>query len=177
MKLYHIDRSGNLNCGILTLRKKTFIKMDSVISNMFENNLKAYYKEGISSHGEYYYANKINNISFMIDIIFEYERLLNFSNHISRYESFFAFDKIGVLKFISENQIENYKIFEVESKYYEKHNMRLLKGDVHFIISELAKDYWNDTNKYNIEINNPLYEYLLQFPVNVIKEVKIDELE
>ena len=70
----------------------------------------------------------------MIDIVFEYERLLNFPNNISRYESFFAFDKAGVLKFLSENQIEDYKIYEVESKYCEKHNMRLLKGNVNFIM-------------------------------------------
>lgn len=151
--------------------------MDAVIGKMFENNLKRYYENGISFHEEHYYVNKINDISFMIDIVFEYERLLNFPNNISRYESFFAFDKIGILKFLSENQIEDYKIYEVESKYYEKHNMRLLKGNTHFVISELAKDYWNCTNRYNIEFNNPLYEYLLQFPVYIIKEVKIDELE
>ena len=113
----------------------------------------------------------------MIDIVFEYERLLNFPNNISRYESFFAFDKAGVLKFLSENQIEDYKIYEVESKYCEKHNMRFLKSNVNFIMSELANDYWSCTNRYNIELDNPLYEYLLQFPVHIIKEVKIDELK
>ena len=177
MKLYHIDRSGNLSCGILNLRKEVSINMDTVIGNMFENNLKRYHQNGISFHGEHYYANKINDISFMIDIVFEYERLLNFPNNISRYESFFAFDKAGVLKFLSENQIEDYKIYEVESKYCEKHNMRLLKGNVNFIMSKLANDYWNCTNRYNIELDNPLYEYLLQFPVHIIKEVKIDELK
>ena len=55
--------------------------------------------------------------------------------------------------------------------------MRLLKGNVNFIMSELANDYWNCTNRYNIELDSPLYEYLLQFPVHIIKEVKIDELK
>ena len=177
MKLYHIDRVRTLNCGILNLDKNKALGMDVVISEMFTNNLNSYYKNDLSSHGMHYHENEVSNSSFIIDIIFEYERMLNFPNKLSRYESFFAFDKDDVIKFLSENKLEDYKIYEVESKYYEKHNMRLLKGNAQFIISELAKDYWNNDNRYNIDVDNPLDEYLLQFPINVIKEVKLEELK
>lgn len=177
MKLYHIDRARTLNCGILNLNQNKSIGIDSLFNEMFKNNLTSYYKNGLSSHGMYYYENEVFNSDFIIDIIFEYERMLNFSNKLSRYESFFAFDKDGVIKFLSENKLEDYKIYEVESNYYEKHNMRLLKGNAQFIISELAKDYWNNDNRYNIDVDDPLDEYLLQFPINVIKEVELEELK
>lgn len=115
-------------------------------------------------------------LSNVMDIIFEYERMLNYKDKLSRYQSFYAFDNIGVKKFIEQNNLSEsfYKIYEVESDYFEKHNMSLIFGSTHYNIAAMAKIYWeNGLDPYGREI---LYEYLLQFPVKVIKEVRLDEI-
>ena len=78
MKLYHIDTTGSLKCGELNLSNNAYYKMDDTITKMFKNNSNLYHKNGLSMHGKKYYSSEINNVSAVVDTIFEYERLLNF---------------------------------------------------------------------------------------------------
>lgn len=182
MKLYHIDRLGTINAGqTLELQKNLYIgnpKKQECLDKIIP-----YYGEGLSRHGIHYlFNNELSNnnvmpLSNVMDIIFEYERMLNYSNKLSRYESFYAFDSIGVKTFIKNNNLSEsfYKIYEVESDYYEKYNMSLISGEAHYNIAAMAKIYWeNGEDPYNRPIIN---EYLLKFPIKIIREIRLDEID
>ena len=137
----------------------------------------------ISHHGIHYlltnelFNNKVMPLSNVIDIIFEYERLVNYSDKLSRYQSFFAFDSESAKKFISENNLSDsfYKKYEVKSDYVERHNMRLTSGSMHYNIAAMDKIYWeNGDDPYNRSVLN---EYLLKYPIQILKEVKLEDLE
>ncbi len=168
MKLYHIDRSGHLSSNqILNLTKNFYTEVT-------ENE---YFKDGLSSHGVHYYLDDIDNRDHGIDVIFEYERMINFPNKLSRYQSLFAFDINGVIDFINKKELNDnfYKIYEIEAEYYERHNMNLVRGWSHCVMSKWAKLYWNDEMDPNKE-REPIYEYLVKLPVKIGKEVLFSEL-
>ena len=182
MKLYHIDRGGTIQAGqILELEKNIYFGNE--YKDKCLSMVMPYYKNGLSNHGIYYlltnelFNNKVMPLSNVMDIIFEYERLLNYSDKLSRYQSFFAFDSESAKKFISENNLSDsfYKIYEVKSDYVERHNMRLTSGSMHYNIAAMAKIYWeNGDDPYNRSVLN---EYLLKYPIQILKEVKLEDLE
>lgn len=181
MKFYHIDRFGTLNVGqVLNLQKNIYFE-DKLMQKCLESVITSY-EDGLSHHGIHYLlnnelsSNNVMPLSNVMDIIFEYERKLNYRDKLSRYQSFYAFDSNGVRKFIESNNLEKsfFKIYEVESDYYEKHNMSLISGNTHYNIAAMAKCYWEDKeDPYNRPILN---EYLLKYPVKIIKEVKLEEI-
>lgn len=182
LKLYHIDRSGTINAG-QTLELQKNIHLGNEQKEKCLNMIMPYYKDGLSYHGIQYllinslFNNNVMSLSNVMDIIFEYERLLNYNEKLSRYQSFFAFDSEGVKKFINDNNLCNstYKIYEVKSDYVEKHNMSLISGSMHYNIAAMAKIYWeNGTDPYDRPVLN---EYLLKYPIQVLKEVKLEELD
>ena len=185
MKLYHIDRGGSITSGktINLNNNVAFDEIDKIYEDAYFLVKNKYYKEGLSNHGlnyllrnDFQYDKKMH-LPVVMDVIFEYERLLNYPEKLSRYQSFFAFDKEGVLDYIKMTNIENsfYKIYEVESSYYEKYNMNLISGGEHFSISAMAKHYWeNEDDPFE---RPTLNEYLLKFPVKIVKEVKIKDLK
>lgn len=182
MKLYHIDRFGTINVGqILELQKNIYIENQEEQKCL--DKIIPYYSNGLSHHGIcYLFNNELANNNVMplnnvMDIIFEYERMLNYSDKLSRYEAFYAFDNIGIREFIQNNNLSEsfYKIYEVESDYYEKHNMTLVSGNFHYNIAAMAKIYWeNGEDPYNRQVIN---EYLLKFPIRIIREVRLDEID
>lgn len=181
MKLYHIDRFGTISEGqVLNLQKNIYFE-DNFMQKCLETVILSY-KDGLSHHGiNYLLTNNLSNndvmpLSNVMDIIFEYERMLNYSSKLSRYQSFYAFDCEGVKKFIKNNNLNKsfFKIYEVESDYYEKHNITLISGDSHYNIAAMAKCYWEDRDDpYGRPILN---EYLLKYPVKIIREVKLEEI-
>jgi len=181
MKLYHIDRACLLQEGqILQLQKDFYIGDKSLQKCIDLTN--DYFKDGLSSHGITYFMNGQSNevsmsISNAIEIVLEYERQLYYKEKLSRYKAFFAFDKEGVKKFIQMKNLNSqfYKIYEVESDYYEKHNMNLLSGGSHFVISALAKCYWEDKN--DPFEREEVSEYLLRYPITIGKEVKLEDIK
>lgn len=176
MKLYHIDREGTLSAGqVLELNNN--VHFDNEIKNQCLNLVLPYYEDGLSHHGIHYLLNPITDLSSVMDIIFEYERLLNFNDKLSRYQAFYVIDSVGVRQFIEQQNLDQsfFKIYEVESDYSEKHNMTLVSGMTLYDIAAMAKCYWKDEpDPYNRPV---LYEYLLKYPVRVIKEVELNELE
>lgn len=121
MKLYHLDRTGHIKVG-------TKIELQKDFYNEITDN--EYFKDGLSSHGIRYYLQDAVNKDYEIDAIFEYERRINFPNKISRYQALFAFELEDVVEFIKKYNLEDnfYKIYEIETDNYEKHNMNLVRG-------------------------------------------------
>ena len=182
MKLYHIDRNGTINVG-QTLDLQKNISLANKNNTKLLNIVMPYYNDGLSHHGIQYllnnhlFNNNVMPLSNVMDIIFEYERLLNYKEKLSRYQAFYAFDSEGVKKFINDNNLSDtfYKIYEVKSDYFEKHNMSLISGSMHYNIAAMAKIYWEDgEDPYGRPVLN---EYLLKYPIQVLKEVKLEELD
>lgn len=169
MKLYHIDRGGFLKAG------ETLDLIKDFYSSNTENE---YFKDGISSHGRHYYLDEAEGNSWLIDAIFEYERRIYYPNKLSRYQSVFAFDEKGIMNFVELKYLNFlfYKIYEIESDYFEKYNFNLVRANTHCLISRNAKLYWeNKEDPYESE--DPIYEYLLKMPVKIIREVKLQEIK
>ena len=182
MKLYHIDRLGTIN-EKQTLNLHKNIYFENELRDKCLSMIMPYYNEGLSQHGIRYLLNNelLNNnvmpLSNVMEIVFEYERMLNYKDKISRYQAFFAFDNNGVKKFIKQKNLSTsyYKIYEVESDYFEAHNMNLIRGSKHYDTAAMAKIYWeNGDDPYGRDVLN---EYLLKYPVRIIKEVKLEEID
>ena len=180
-KIYHIDRACLLHAGDTLILQNGFY-VNSPERQKCLDMVETFHKDGLSSHGISYFLNgridgRFMDLSNVMEIVLEYERLLHYENKLSRYKSFFAFDRDGVIEFIKMNNLDLnvIKIYEVESDYCEKHNMNLIKGETHYNIAALTKCYWEDlADPFNKPVLN---EYLLKFPVKIIKEVKLSELE
>lgn len=173
MKLYHIDRSGHIKSG------ETIDLINPFTNEIMKD--KAYYKKGLSSHGIHYFTYDATNKDYLIDVVFEYERLINYPEKISRYQALFCFDEEGVIEFVHSRYLKDnfYKIYEVEvsEKKFERHNMELVRGWSHQSAIQYAKLYWEDKeNKFNKDAK-VLYEYLVKLPIVIGREVRLSELE
>lgn len=176
MKLYHIDR----NCLLHERQKIDYIDKYDYLKPLFKENVEIIekrYNNKLSSHGRRYFLDEYNAKSCGIDIIFEYERIINYPDKISRFQSLFAFDIEGVLQFIEKKELdfEFFKVYEVEYDYYEKHDMNLIRGWSNYDTIINAKYYWENKKSYIDE--KPIYEYLLRLPVVIKKEVKFEYLK
>ena len=140
MKLYHIDRNGFLNEGqeVNLIKKFATEKMQT----------EDYFQEGLSSHGIHYFTNDAVNKDYLIDAVFEYERMINFPEKLSRFQAFYCFDKDGIKDFVEKKLLEDnfYKIYEinVSKEQYERHNMSLVKGWSFQSLVKYARLYWQD---------------------------------
>ena len=169
MKLYHIDRSGHVKEG----------QVIELIKDYYSDKTKSeYFKDGLSSHGRIYFLADQVNKDFAIDAIYEYERMINYPNKLSRYQAFFAFDKKGLISFIEKKQLEDnyYKIYEIDTDDYESHDFNLIKGWSHCVISNFAKLYWESCVSSDNN-NEAIYEYLVRLPITIGKEVKLSEIK
>jgi hypothetical protein len=169
MKLYHVDRIGHLKVG----------QEINLITDFYnETTQNEYFQDGLSGHGMWYYLADSKNNDHLIDAVFEYERMINFPDKLSRYQAMYAFAENGVVHFIEKKDLEYnfYKIYEVEAGYYEKYNFNLVRGWSHCMASKYAKLYWANGEDL-IKKREPVYEYLLKMPVKVIREVQLSEIK
>lgn len=169
MKLYHIDRSGHIR------ENQTIDLVKNFYTDITENE---YFKDGLSSHGCTYFLEDSYNKDFQIDAIFEYERMINYPDKLSRYQALFAFDEKGVIDFIEKKQLEYtfYKIYEIETDQYEVHNINLVRGWSHCTMSKFAKLYWENGEDPDRN-REPIYEYLIKLPITIGREVKLSEIK
>ena len=173
MKLYHIDRSGHIKSG----------ETISLIKNFPTKKMKdkEYYKDGLSSHGLCYYTYDARDNNFLIDVVFEYERLLHYPDKLSRYQAFFCFDGYGVIEFVKTKYLEDnfYKIYEidVDPKKVERHNMSLVRGWSHQSALKYARLYFEDKPNIYDKDDKIIYEYLVKLPVVIGKEIKLSQIE
>ena len=169
MKLYHIDRSGH----IATNQKIDLIK--DFYTGITQNE---YFKDGLSSHGCTYFLRDHMNKDYAIDAIFEYERIINYPNQLSRYQAFYAFDEDGIVNFIESKGLNDnyYKIYEIDALEYEVHNFNLVRGWSHCTMSNFAKLYWENKEDPNKD-RKPILEYLVKLPITIGREIEYSEIK
>lgn len=172
MKLYHIDRNGFLKEG----QKVELVKKFATEKMKKED----YFQDGLSSHGIHYFTNDAVNKDYLIDAIFEYERMINYPEKLSRFQAFYCFDKDGLKDFVDKKYLEDnfYKIYEINVKeeQYERHNMSLVKGWSFQSMVKFARLYWEDKEDPFKKDAPVIYEYLVELPVIIGKEVKLSEI-
>lgn len=169
MFFYTLDRANSLS-------KDHIIMLDifnDITPREFQDHINILFPEGVSRHGDWHFLNSKASaigINENIELIFEYVRRAYFSDKPSRFQSFFAFDsKEDTLEFQSKygNGL-NFPIWKVKCENFFKCDMKLLhlKGS-NLAISYNAHLYW--LGKTNSE--DPLWEYLLIPPVNIIEKI------
>lgn len=172
MKLYHIDRSGYLKEGQTIELIKNFAtpKMQK----------EDYFLDGLSSHGLHYFTHDAINKDYLIDAVFEYERMLHYPEKLSRFQAFYCFDRDGLEKFVKTKYLEDnfYKIYEIDvpKKNYERHNMELVRGWSFQSIVKYARLYWKDKDDIYKEDAKTTYEYLVKLPITIGKEVELSKI-
>lgn len=178
MKFYHIDRAKKLSEGqVLQLNEAPAINNLIIdgnnMSEEFNAALDDLFNSRLSNHGRgYIYNLDPENTMIKMELTFELIRKIFFSNCPSRYKSFYAVGR-GELGRLMDEFGENFNtcnIYEVKSDNCFKADMHLLKGDGRIIDIIYAKKYWSQE-----ESDNPLIEYLLEYPIKVVR--RIDSLD
>lgn len=175
MYAYHIDRIGNLEVG-QTIDIKKFNDLQPAILNSFLNER---YPKGLSRHGQKYFAAPpVDQDEIPIhfyELIFEYERQLNFPKMPSRLQSFFACETLADIDiWIDFLNLENPRIVEVQysTRNFKKLDARLINGEPIEKYSNIkeafqAKQYWR--GKFS---DNPLPELLICGEIQVSKIIR-----
>lgn len=182
MIAYHIDRSRTLFPGM----KIDFMK-PTINPEFLSRTLHSSYPEGISMHGNYYFARqadsfidtggnlmpqKIQNANaHLIDNVFEYERRINFPQLPSRFQSIFCSETISeARKWIDALQLEETaRIWEINYDHGQsvKLDSGWLKGDLNnlsfLVLSHYATQYWSGVAYHEASC----FESLVRLPVTV----------
>lgn len=176
-RFYHIDRLNSLRVGqeINLMKFKDISCNNPSINAALQSQFDMFMKEGVSRHGDHYFATNpfFYDTSYDIELIFEYERKLNFPELPSRFQSLFAVDRENIFPMLYRLGAlhKSVRIYEVECNNYFKADMNLLYKGSNLINTFYAKRYWSGEN-----LSAPLYEYLLKLPVKVIRRVAREEL-
>ncbi|CAL8480969.1 hypothetical protein [Caballeronia sp. S22] len=185
---YTIDRLGTLRPGLTVELSREFENCqfhtthDGPSRAELESHLRELFPEGLTSHGKFYLLNhQLANptwtpgvaggplvpVSPMIELIYELVRRSDFPSRPSRYASMFALETIEeAVKFRQRAQWQG-RILEVEPTSMFRADMNQLKIGASGIAGLLhAKRYWEGTAS-----QAPIWEYLLQGPIRVLREV------
>lgn len=117
-----------------------------------------------------------------LEAVFEYERRLYYSDKFSRLTSFYSSDANGVLRAIEKRNLDEvfYKICEIEvsDDCYQKYVMNMVRGWNMESTIYYAKCYWENKKDEIFKADEELvYEYLINLPLTIGKEVTKKELE
>lgn len=176
-RFYHIDRLNSLRAGQeIKLMKFKDISCDNPSLDIaLQWQFDMFMREGVSKHGDHYFATNpiFDDTSYDIELIFEYERRLNFPELPSRFQSLFAVDRENIFPMLYRLRAlhKSVRIYEVECSNYFKADMNLLYKGSNLVNTFCANRYWSGEN-----LSDPLYEYLLKLPVKVIRRVPMKEL-
>lgn len=186
MIAYHVDRNNSIKPNA---RLIDFIQIPSEWINI--EILRSRYPEGISYWGKTIleiqeaYESKALDLSYressnseywwnsyLIDILYEYERLSSYKNKPSRFQSLFACDSIeSAIKWKKLFGSPNAKIYQIEfpENACIKADSSFLTGKINYFslptIQTAAKKYWEGTTN-SLNYSNP--EYLIKLPVKII---------
>ena len=169
MKLYHVDRKGNLHEGDI-LNLFTNYGLNAYHGRQICDYVCNLYPEGISEHGDRYLFDG-QNVDWIKEAHLENMRLRSFPESLSRFQSFFALSAECVEPFLMKLNIqkESISIFEVDAEICSFYDMSLidkLKYPGVGVTQYYAYQYWAGERS-----ENPLLEYLLPFPVTIGKKV------
>lgn len=194
MKLYHVDRSNELQENQIIQLNKVFFKSDTELCNLFDS----LFPNGISRHGELYLndfftfpPNEYPIFCLKDDLekmgihvsenLLELYRRANFPEIPSRFTSMFALKNIDDLKYWPELTKNNFKIFEIN------YDGPIYQLDASFIKGAIC--HLNDNKNAKIGFypalifkefhqylsghfsNNPKPEILLPLPITIGKEI------
>ncbi|OGW25985.1 MAG: hypothetical protein A2X59_04470 [Nitrospirae bacterium GWC2_42_7] len=172
-KFYTVDRIGSIE-------KKETIDLIKYIPSVKDRRLHIdfLFSNGISKHGMRYLDDENYKIpgverSHILEIIFEYIRRGHFPKLPSRYQSFFAFEKIEeCVWFRNDKKSPSAPIYEVECDTYFRADMNclyLLKNMCDLSIK--AHRYWSGQPASDIP---PVWEILLTPPVKIVKLIELN---
>ena len=187
MKLYlHLDRSEKLQTGDIIYKEpyydESLLKSMTFIEPEFLKHLEQLCHDGLSLHGAKYLIRLNGNMhiqSFLIELYYEYIRYKYYENLPSRLQSFFAFrDYKQALTFAQEKGSKG-KIYEIvaDNKCFMG-DMNLLKTDLDTEKQEqYARNYWESRRLSTDPEYMPIWECLLNLPVEIGKEALINPLD
>lgn len=173
MRLYHIDRS-------MSLKENQIINTNELHSYVLRNKENLLINKiscELSPYGEFVFGNQASESQtsqVVNELIFEYERKLNFPNLPSRLQSFFAVRSIEDAKLWLElfGEAKIWEIDTLDSKFVELDSKYLIGGDISAMSTfkpalsvNHARMYWSGR-----ESENPRNEVLISPRVQIIKE-------
>ena len=167
IKLYHIDRGKYLKerQKIILSNDYSSNPSDDLLREKIISDIKCFFPEGITRHGNSYLFSDdptyTNNLT--CEIVYEIIRRSQFPGKLSRMQSFFAFDEMGIQAYAAH---WDGHVFEVEAAHVEKYDMNLVKNTGLATNSYFAHKYWNGESS-----DSPIYEYLLKPPIEIIRMI------
>lgn len=188
MNYYHIDRENKLKPDLILelFQLETLFDTADPGENI-RNIFSITFPKGVSWHGDSYFladgAQIINrnyqshqdivsaNNSQLIETIFELIRKAYFPDKPSRWQSLFALKTLKQAKRFREkrNWAETSPIWEIEADTFIRVDMNLLNASGRTVdVYERAFRYWSGQSGQE---KSPCWEYLLEYPVKVVKQV------
>jgi hypothetical protein len=169
---YHIDRLNKLKPG-MTIKLENINVNPTVLKDIIDQR----YPEGLSAHGEKYYAQQANRDTLqdiLTENIYEYERKLYYPHKPSRLQSFFASETMDeAMLWVSKIGLMNYTIWEVEfdDDQFVKLDASWLgvdKDNLSFLVAaHFAGKYWRGESN-----SMPEWELLVKAPIKILSAVK-----
>ncbi|KKC49541.1 hypothetical protein VE23_24905 [Paenibacillus sp. D9] len=168
MKAYHFDKANALKEGQIIQ-----LQQGSLAPIHLDELFKSHYSEGLSPHGISHYINPPSAI-LIIEILFEYERRLNFPHLLSRFQAFYACqDMDGIKKWFEKfPALHGRPVWEVEVRdeqpFFSGDSQWLDLGDEqNFVAAEFrARSYWEGKMTAS-----PVPEILIKPPVQVLQKI------
>ena len=178
----HVDRAGKLSPNKIIelepcLNESRILAYASLFVDGFTEHLNKLCEKGLSEHGIQYLIRFFDS-GLYTPLLFKelYLELIRWKyniSEVSRFQAFFAWgrheDALSFAKLVSKGETKGC-IYEVEPLGgVFKADMNLARGDMNI---ENALAYWNGKRFDNNSNYVPVWEYLLEVPVRVIREVK-----
>ena len=172
MKYYHVDRAGRLgSCRVIELFDDYELNGDPGLCKALGAHAAELYPEGITEHGNRYIFDSTENS--LLESSFELVRMLKYPSKLSRFQAFYAVsgEQLGrMMKKIGANS--NTDVYEVSAECIERYDMNLLLGNCFLMQEYYAEQYWSQKTS-----GNPLFEYLMKPPVQIIRKLSKDEVQ
>lgn len=186
-KLYTVDRHGTLHIDYVMESIKDFNNLQICKiaglcdANESINRLETMFPDGISNHGKQYLIDswlileqngvRINYapVEPLMEVVLELVRRSEFPNLPSRMSSMFCWESLDCANnFISNNNLTNVNVYEVEAEDYFVGDMSIIFLGGQLIHSlELARKYWAGEKG-----PNPILEAIVPLPVKIGKQIK-----
>lgn len=167
---YHVDRGSELEPGdVLELAHPD--EWDPAV----ESALAAYYPAGFAHHGRHYCTQHLHEgdgddlWDFACEAIFELVRVRRFPARPSRLQSIFCFEsRAAVERFLDDFGGEPYTVWEVAADRGFRADMNLVDAVDFAHGCYRADHYWRGETFHD----DPLWEVLVEPPVEVVREVE-----
>jgi hypothetical protein len=165
---FRVDQSMKLYEG----QKINFVKKENNKPEELQTRINFLFPEGVTDLGYNLLDSNANNVSNLVELVFEYVRRSYYSEKPSRFQSIFAFDNIEQAKLF------RYKFCDCKNKIWEVESITSFRADMSLLdlppncsllqLDYMAHLYWNSETE---DSRCTFWEYLLVPPVKVIRKV------